>query len=70
MLTITPPMRFVGGKIIVLYLVFILCYRNMRLILLGLLFLVLAVRANKPRGANLEDNEFAEFEDLDEGKYS
>ena len=42
----------------------------MRLILLGLLFLVLAVRASNPHGADLEDNEFAEFEDLDEGKYS
>lgn len=38
----------------------------MRLILLGLLFLVLAVRASNPHGADLEDNEFAEFEDLDE----
>lgn len=39
---------------------------KLRLLILGLVVLFLGVAASNPHGADVEDNEFAEFEELDE----
>lgn len=42
----------------------------MRLVLLGLFVLVVGiVSAGNQHGADIDDNEFAEFEELDEGTF-